>query len=85
MKETIKANHPSANHVSYTVSNLVSKNVIKYMILNVKKTFNQLRQAFTKAFILQNFDPGRYIWFETDASRHAIGGVLSQLTNDSAW
>ena len=32
--------------------------------------------------ILQYFDLEQYIQVETDASGHAIGGVLSQLTND---
>ena len=46
------------------------------------ETFNQLRQAFTKALILQHFDPECHIRIETDVSGYAIGGVLSQLTPD---
>ena len=41
-----------------------------------------MRQAFTKAPILQHFDPECHIRIETDASGYAIGGVLSQLTSD---
>ena len=47
-----------------------------------RETFNQLRQAFTKAPILRHFDPECHIRIETDASSYAIGGVLSQLTSD---
>ena len=81
-RESIGADYPSVNHVSHIVSNLVGKNVSKYLTPDAKKVFNQLRQAFTKAPILQHFNPDWYIWVETDASGHAIGGVLSQLTND---
>ena len=51
-KEPIRVDHLSANYVSYIVSNLVSKNVSKYLTLNTKNAFNQLRQDFTKAPIL---------------------------------
>ena len=33
-----------------------------------RETFNQLRQAFTKAPIFRHFDPECYIWIMTDAS-----------------
>ena len=76
------ADYPSFDHVSYTVSN----NVSNYLTADAKSNFDQLRQAFTEAPILQYFDPEWYIWVETDASEYAIGGVLSQLTNDlSRW
>ena len=68
------ADYLSSDHVSHAVSN--------YLTPDAKKAFDQLRQAFTKAPILQHFDPEQYIRVETDASGHAIGGVLSQLTND---
>ena len=45
-----------------------------------KKTFNQLRQAFIKAPILQHFDPEYYIQINTDTLSYAIEGVLSLLT-----
>ena len=69
-----RADYPSSDHVSHAVSN--------YLTPDAKKAFDQLRQAFTEAPILQHFDPEQCIWVETDASGHAIGGVLSQLTND---
>ena len=78
-KELTGADYPSFDYVSYTVSN----NVNNYLTSDAKKAFDQLRQAFTKALILQHFDPEQYIQVETDASGYAIGGVLSQLTNDS--
>ena len=68
------ADYPSFDHVSHAVSN--------YLTPAAKKAFDQLRQAFTEALILQHFNLKQYIWVETDASGYAIGGVLSQLTND---
>ena len=84
-KRPTGADYPSSNHVSHTVSNIVSnsaKNVSNYLAPDVKKAFDQLRQALIEALILQHFDPEQYIRVETDALRHVINGVLSQLTND---
>ena len=53
-----------------------------FLTLDTRDTFNQLRQAFTKALILQHFDPEWHIRIETDASGYAIKRVLSQLTSD---
>ena len=53
-----------------------------FLTSGAKETFNQLKQAFTKALILQHFNPKYYIRIETNASNYAIGGVLSQLTFD---
>ena len=82
INKPIKVDHPSADHVSYIFSNLISKNVSKYLTPDAKKALNQLRQPFTKAPILQYFDPEQYIWVETYTSGHIIGGVLSQPPND---
>ena len=84
-KEPIRLYHSSINHVNHTVINLVSKNVSKYVTSDAKKAFNQLWQAFTKAPILQYFNLKQYILAKTDTSMHAIGEMLSQLTNDSGW
>ena len=54
-----------------------------YLTPNAKRVFTQLRQAFTKAPILQNFDPEYHIQIETDVSGYAISEVLSQLTLDN--
>ena len=80
------ANNLSSNHVNHTVSNIVSnsaKNVSNYLTPDPKRAFDQLRQAFTEVPILQHFTSEQYIQVETDASEYAIGGVLSQLTNNS--
>ena len=53
-----------------------------FLIPNTRKTFNQLRQAFTEAPILRYFDPECHIRIETNASCYAIRRVLSQLTSD---
>ena len=84
-KKPIKIDYPSSNHVSHSVSNFVSnsaKNVSDYLTSDIKKTFNQLCQAFIKAPILQHFDLEQYIQVETYASEHTISRMLSQLTND---
>ena len=79
-KRPTGADYPSSNHVSYAISNF-NKNVSNYLTLEAKRAFDQLCQAFTKVPILQHFDPEQYIRGETDAFRHAIGIMLSQLTN----
>lgn len=52
------------------------------------EAFEKLKEAFTQAPILAHFEPGLRTMVETDASRFAIGGVLSQLhgeTPDARW
>ena len=80
------ADYPSSNYVSHAVSNFVNnsaKNVNNYPTPDAKKAFDQLRQSFTKAPILQHFNLEQFIRVETDASGYAISRVLSQLTSDS--
>ena len=83
------ADYLSFDHVSYSVSNIVSnfaKNASNYLTTDAKRAFNQLCQAFIEAPIFQHFDPEQYIRVETNALKHIISGVLSQLTNDlSQW
>ena len=65
-----------------TVGRSPSKNsngATGYLTPDARRAFTQLRQAFTKAPILQHFDPECHIWIETDASGYAIGAMLSQL------
>ena len=67
-----------------TVGRLLSKNsngATSYLTPDARQAFTQLRQAFTKAPILQHFDPKCHIRIETDTSAYAIGDVLSQLTD----
>lgn len=80
-KEITGADIPSSDHVSHAVSNS-AKNISNYLTPGTKRAFDQLYQAFTKAPILQHFNPERYIWVKTDAFGYAIGGVLSQPIND---
>ena len=62
-----------------------------FLIPSAKEVFNQLRQAFTKALILQHFNLEYYIRIETNALGYAIRKVLNQLTfdhltsNQSQW
>ena len=51
-------------------------------ISGTRETFNQLKQAFTKASIIQHFYPECHIRIEIDGSGYAIGGVLNQLTSN---
>ena len=54
-KGPTRADYPSSNHISHTVSNIDSnfaKNFSDYLTPDAKKAFDQLRQAFTKALIL---------------------------------
>ena len=53
-----------------------------FLTPDARNAFNQLRKMFTKAPILQHFDPECHIRIETNASGYAIGEVLSQLTSD---
>ena len=52
---------------------------------DARQAFTQLWQAFTKAPILQQFDPEYHIRIETDVSDYAIGGVLIQFTNSGRY
>ena len=54
---------------------------LKFLTSDAKIAFNCLQLAFTKAPILQHFNPECYIWIETDALNYAISGVLNQLTS----
>ena len=62
-----------------------SNRAIGYLIPDTRQAFTQLRQAFTKAPILQHFDPECHIRIETNASGYTIGGVLSHLINSGQW
>ena len=55
-----------------------------FLTPEARSAFNRLRLAFTKAPILQHFDPECHIRIETDASGYAIGGVLSQLASGTS-
>ena len=53
-----------------------------YFTPKTRETFIQVRQAFTKAPILQYFDSKYHIRIETNESGYVIEGVLSQLNFD---
>ena len=48
-----------------------------FLIPGAKKVFNQLRQVFPKALILQHFDPECHIRIEINTSGYVIEGVLN--------
>ena len=47
-----------------------------------QKAFEELKEALLTTPVLQLFDPDKPITVETDASKHALGAVLSQLGKD---
>ena len=49
----------------------------------MKRSFADLRDAFTKAPVLAHFDPARPIRLETDASGFAIAGIISQQQDEA--
>ena len=53
-----------------------------FLIVDAKKAFTKLRQAFVEVPILNYFDLEYYIQIETDALGYANGGIFSQLTSD---
>ena len=69
------------------VNNKFSKSKSGFLTANAKKAFLKLRQAFTKAPVLQHVDLGQYIWIETNAFEYTIKTVLTQLVldNSSQW
>ena len=70
----------SNNREDETVGRSPSKNsngVTSYLTPDARQVFTQLRQAFTKALILQHFDPECHIWIKTNASGYAFDDVLS--------
>ena len=73
-------------HEDETVGRSPSKNLngaTDYLTPYTRQAFTQLRQAFTKAPILQHFDSECYIRIRTNTSGYAIGRILSQLTLDN--
>ena len=55
-----------------------------FFIIDARRTFTKLKQAFVEAPILNHFDLEHYIQIVTDALSYTIGEILSQLTlNDS--
>lgn len=61
-----------------TKSKSISSRLV-FLTLEARLAFNQLRQTFIKALILQYFDVECYIWIETNAFGYTISSVLNQL------
>ena len=62
------------------VKRSLSKNLngtTSYLTLEDRLAFTKLRKSFTKALILQHFDPECHIRIETNMLGFAISGVLS--------
>lgn len=73
----------SGDKISKTIKSKSAFSRTDFLTPKARLAFTQLRQAFTKAPIFQYFDLKYDIWIETNASRYAIGGVLSQLTTET--
>ena len=68
------------------LSNLLTENTKgKFKRVNFVMTqealnsFNELKQLFSRALMLVHYNPTRRIMLECDASKFAIGAILSQL------
>lgn len=58
----------------------------RFSTAKAAEAFDTLKQSFVTAAVLRHFDVERPIRVETDASGHAIGGILSQRNNeDKLW
>ena len=55
-----------------------------FLTPEARSAFNRLRLAFTKAPILQYFNPECHIRIETNALGYAIGSMLSQLASETS-
>jgi hypothetical protein len=49
------------------------------------RVFRELREAFTKDPLFRHFDPNQPIRMETDASRFAVAGILTQPDSEGQW
>ena len=54
-----------------------------FLTTDARQAFTWLRQAFTKALILNYFDLECHNWIETNTADYAIVCVLTQLTSES--
>ena len=69
-----------------TVEKSFFKNLNKtagYLTPKARLAFTQLKKVFTKAAILQHFDPKSHILIETDTLSYGIDKVPSQLNLDN--
>ena len=48
-----------------------------FLTPDTRRVFTQLRQLFTKALIIQHFNPKHHIRIKTNASSYIIGGIFS--------
>ena len=59
------------------------KNGPSFLTFDIRIIFYHLWLTFTKASILQHFDPGYYIEIKIDASDYAISDMLNQLASET--
>lgn len=56
---------------------LIDKTKYNFLTLEVKLSFTQLRQVFTKTLIFCIFDLKYYIWIKINILGYAISSILS--------
>lgn len=56
-----------------------------FLTLEAQTTFHLIKNAFTKASILQHFDYSLPTRVEIDASERTIGGILTQQDSEGRW
>ena len=66
---------------AFRARNLSSQSGV-FFIIDARRAFTKLRQAFIKAPILNYFDPEHHIRIKMDALGYIVGGILNQLTSD---
>ncbi|SAL96256.1 hypothetical protein [Absidia glauca] len=72
----------SYSKLTTPITNLLKKNTKFNWSEQTQQVFNQLKETFTTAPILQLFDPDLPCTIETDASNFAIAGVINQTGSD---
>ena len=86
MAEDVKAGGGVDNCKNETDKRSLSKNsneALDYLTSDTKKTFVQLKQAFTKAPIFWYFNPEYHIQIKIDTLGYNINKTLSKLTLDN--
>ena len=72
-----------ANYTSITIPllHLLKKSVKFERLPECEEAFKELKKSFTSALILRYPDTSQPFIVETDSSDHALGGMLSQISN----
>src|SRR5882724_7336033 len=73
------------SHIAISLHQLIKKGETWRWAGDEQKAFEELKWLITSTPILTQPDQDAYFRLETDASRYAMGAVLSQLCEDDKW